>query len=546
MTSQSNLNPLPDTNFLAFVAHALDVANNTEKRQRPERDCAQKRAQADILDSLAYIAVCEEKHHVVATAALLPGGSSTNRAGLEILVSENGTASQTVIDHLQSVLDRLILIRKQAEPLFPKSRLSPRFPEWIDGDAPNLNAFERSLVDLEVSILRHSWKKLRRRATKDSQHVFATDTANDVCDPNAMDRVAPDQRPPLAKLQASTDEERELISEVVPALSVLARIIQTQAPTDNDVRSVRGMVLCLEIFRQKFEGNTKFMKNWNRYTRLRLESQQANIKKPPDFLRWLTKLTAIHRHYIRIANVAASNTLLGTLLVDRPVVKAVENTIPCLKLVVDHQRVEDVLRCTKCKIEASGQRTVGGLVKMLADTLNLEYKDETLVVEKPAPVHGACKLLAATHGRAAIAYIGVSKQAPCAFCDIYFEAYRKATKTQIITGSADSDPHAGSRNQTPSAAPWAFPHLRVPELDTEIENHIRPHLLRKINEGWAQFGRPSRSSQSADVYDSDDDTRPIFGMCDEKAFRKKAMAEQRRQHEKRCAEYNSALGAKGG
>ncbi|EIW75108.1 hypothetical protein CONPUDRAFT_169532 [Coniophora puteana RWD-64-598 SS2] len=493
MTSQETSDLLSDTDYLAFVARALDEVNDAEKSQRKLQE-RKRHGEAAILDSLAYLAVCKPEKQVVATAALL----RKEDAGLRILVAENGEATEGVVEHLQNVLKLLALIREQAEPFLPEGSRSPRVQRWIADDSPI--PYEQSLINLEVLVIRHSWKKLGQRSTKDCRHANAIDTANDVCNPDALNSVDSTLRSCLQQVQAVTEAERKKISAMPVALEALAWTLDVETPNDAEVKRVRKLLMQLDNFRTTFEAKGDFLQNWNNYTRLQLISEGKTVRKRPDLIRWLSKLTSNRRHYHRLADITISNTLSATLLANHPVVVSVQNPLPRPRpFTVDDHQMGVILKGAECKIEPE-LGVVRGFIEKLAKLRNRPVTDGQLTFEGPAPVHCECKLLAAIHSRTAIQYIGVSKP-PCALCDIYFEAYRQATNTHIKFTS-------GSRSRT---SPWTCPQVGEPVLlDSTIEERVRSQLLRKINRGWDLFIRAFlSSSQSTDA--SEDNTGLWFG-----------------------------------
>ncbi|KAJ6538870.1 hypothetical protein DFH09DRAFT_1042040 [Mycena vulgaris] len=88
-------------------------------------------------------------------------------------------------------------------------------------------------------------------------------------------------------------------------------------------------------------------------------------------------------------------------------------------------------------------------------------------------VHCECRLLMKIHNSPTMPYIGVSKPS-CAFCDLYFSAYRDATKSPICT----RDTHG-------QTAAWTCPALvENPMLDSELRKQVSFKLLMKIQDDW--------------------------------------------------------------
>lgn len=127
----------------------------------------------------------------------------------------------------------------------------------------------------------------------------------------------------------------------------------------------------------------------------------------------------------------------------------------------------------------------------------------TAAVTTNIPVHCECNVLKAIHAKIpsklAIPYIGVSKLS-CAFCAIYFDAYRKVTGKRVYT--------RGTHDQTTD---WACASLveddsrsgidlkKFLETDTSIRACVCEKLREKIARGWDVYVTSPRNSQSTDA-----------------------------------------------
>ena len=106
-------------------------------------------------------------------------------------------------------------------------------------------------------------------------------------------------------------------------------------------------------------------------------------------------------------------------------------------------------------------------------------------------MHCACAVLVAIDddGRPAASYIGVSRR-PCAFCALYFAAYRDKTRTAMCTRDdyARGDP-----------GPWSAPSLSSDDgLDMQVRHAMCKNLLAIAKEKWrALVGRKHAQSTNA-------------------------------------------------
>ncbi|EGO19146.1 hypothetical protein SERLADRAFT_443685 [Serpula lacrymans var. lacrymans S7.9] len=154
--SQTTPSQYPNVNFLALISRVLDEANSKEKC---ELDSPVRIREAKILDSLASIGVWRAQKQVVAAASHFVEDSQHGGKSVVILIAENGPIDKRTVNHIQDVLSRLVTIHTyfREEGLSQDGTLSP-IQEYIS-IVPQ-SRFETGLLDLELAIIEHSWKKL--------------------------------------------------------------------------------------------------------------------------------------------------------------------------------------------------------------------------------------------------------------------------------------------------------------------------------------------------------------------------------------------------
>jgi hypothetical protein len=86
--------------------------------------------------------------------------------------------------------------------------------------------------------------------------------------------------------------------------------------------------------------------------------------KAPDVLHWLSKITAIREHCLRLADVATSTTL-SMLLLNNFEIKAVPNPVQQMFHSLDLQSLKRILVAAGCDVDEDPE-SAGEFLKMLA------------------------------------------------------------------------------------------------------------------------------------------------------------------------------------
>ncbi len=189
---------------------------------------------ASILDNLARLLVSGEEKGQVFAIAVVP---DTQRS--RFIIAENKLVPLDVRRHLTTMLQSLYETR-QLVLTYPKAQHSSAalaIPIPIPRDATD--PVHRKLLELEVSVFRHSWPKLRRRFTK----AHRDDVFTDIC--SAILSLDPDKRLPLSMLQQdglsvlSQSDRKQLgvIRHIVNQIRVL--LVPSTAPSDDVIHKMR-------------------------------------------------------------------------------------------------------------------------------------------------------------------------------------------------------------------------------------------------------------------------------------------------------------------
>ncbi|KAJ7636028.1 hypothetical protein DFH06DRAFT_1219764, partial [Mycena polygramma] len=475
-------NDFADPDFLAVVARGL--LNDLD--QVSHEDHTALRQQRVILDGLANLCVGEGRGQAVAiAAALLPGGTS-------IYVAQNGPVSSAVLEHLRHLLQRLKAVSGRAGP-----------PTHLFFEKPQ-SASEHALVNLEDAILEFAWPKLLQRLTKNQRDVNFNTVVLDVCGIAAEQRdLPPLQRDALAKLQASPCLDQKTLREIGVDLRNIKTILDTDPATRKKLYflALRALLESVHCFYQSVANHGEVFGIWNKFLEYRtlhpdLESPSTvvqepaekeptvTVKKEPDTLRWLQKLTSIRHHTLHVARLATAPRLVP--LLHNVEIIPINNQVNPKTIKMNEETLHDVLIASNCEIsQGAGEKNVKAYLETLARAAAATEKpDKEFHFRNPRPVHCECALLAALHDLPAIPYIGVSKRS-CGFCRLYFDAYGAVTGSIITT--------LGSHGR---ATAWRAPTIADPEINEQIRLRLATQLKARMKLGWNRLNRSSLNLQS--------------------------------------------------
>ncbi|KAJ7091984.1 hypothetical protein B0H15DRAFT_183500 [Mycena belliarum] len=480
-----------DPDYLAFVARGLGIDTPSDTVRS-----SVKSSVTDVLDSLAHILIAKPRQ-TVAVGAYVPTRADHAADALIVLIAENGPPNPETIQHLQDVLARLRRIRAAPPPPYLGTTVygTQIIPSYIPRNART--AFERELVDLEMAVLTYSHAKLHRRITKHDCHLAFAEAVGDMCGLPVEDRADDRddaERKLLADLQA-LEVNRPYLRRLDFCMQKLAAMPPPgSVPDELDIiRTVLHQVL---EDKMELAHKSTFLRMLNEYTQCRLAKKGKQVKKPPDVLQWLSKVITIVEHYHRITRIATIPTLAGRFLQGLKI-EGVPDPVPAplIPRALDRQTARKILEAADCDLGHDINKTVDGFLDTLAGAHAGPNAPEVRSADYQPSFHCESALLAQIHGRPAIPYIGVSKPS-CAFCSIFFDAYRAATSAgNIYTRS-------GHRQLTS----WACPVLHDdPALNATIREHVASALLSKIGSGWKRYRKAPSSSRSLAAAGDDHD-----------------------------------------
>ncbi|KZV67794.1 hypothetical protein PENSPDRAFT_754680 [Peniophora sp. CONT] len=464
-----------DINVLSIIARGLNEINGIPGRKEFSTfGYEAERRQARVLDSLAYLLVSREKQLVAVGLRLRDGGS-----GLELLVNEDGDALETTLDHLKDIVRRLREIHAELPLDDRPSRISWTYPSDTE------SCFERKVVRIECAVIKHSWQRLLRRFRKRSQYIDFMNTARDVCGLPAAERTditSEGDRDRLHALQTSKSPSRDDVENQLQAIESFVAISELPEFGDTQADDVRVLLHILNTWKEMVQRNNSY--------RHRLEKRQKATShvalgrhETSDVAHWLSKVTDIREHFLRVADVVASLKLLPILLhiVD---IKRVAGPVPTTSKRTLSLGYDELRRI----LDANDVGDVRKLFHDLRRIFNGTWVDdnENEFVLDPGSTHCECQILAQIHDRPAVPYIGISKLS-CARCDMYISVYRIKSRANINT--------RGTHGQVSS---WVFPSLGDSEKDSAIEKLVRARLLNTIRHGWDDYAQPSPEAAAAD------------------------------------------------
>lgn len=231
-----------DIDYLAFLVRGINKENSVWKQQEGGTDFGGKnnyinhspKHVAGVLDSLAYLAVNQERKHAVAVSALLPKGNSP----CKLIVAENSDVLPHASDHIRDIFERLadihgLFITTSLKCAHVKE-LQFKLEKHPGTETENL--INAKLIELEDCILAYSWPKIKQR-------FFKNDGNLSVRDLNWILRVQPpadaEKTPLLQSLQSiRTSPFMATLDQIVDAVCAI-RDILSSVPTPEYIGYLR-------------------------------------------------------------------------------------------------------------------------------------------------------------------------------------------------------------------------------------------------------------------------------------------------------------------
>ncbi|KAI0311469.1 hypothetical protein OF83DRAFT_1177545 [Amylostereum chailletii] len=493
MTSSSpSPNPL-DVNFLAALIGGLNENNTKDARREGQPDKSEEALsrQAIILDSLANLSICNQKKQVVAIAV------DINGAGAHLYVAENGTVDKRVVPILQDLISTLktVKVLAQANPNIDLGRSPAQRSVWdhifaINGEP---EPAQLELTKLESRLVKHSWYKIKRRLQKryDTFITFMEEVRGTSPDDLAWDQ---DDRDNFVALQSGAHQKRlDFIHSVVVAMQ---ETFTEGPPTEGGGGVILALIQELHSEFKKLLDHEKkclfphpFFIACEAYLALRGKEQRLSMK------RWLTKLVAVHVHFLLVVNLVGSITLAPFL--DNVKISIVPPSTSDLEIKVDYERLQDVVRAGRWKRRPDPPKSsteeedpavsllpndplrvfLGELDQRLPRPPNTKQSTAAVPTSSPpdvvartykdSKVHCECSLIAYLHKRSItpIPYIGVSKLS-CYLCNAYISAHSQSTSFPVTT--------LGCHSQV--AASWICP----PTASDDVKERLTKVILDKL------------------------------------------------------------------
>lgn len=212
----------PDWLFLLLRAlRELDSRRSSEWRTSGEDDLLKQRS-APLLDSLARLLVSEERHQTVAVA-FKPSIQQRQAPTFFVAQYSSSEDPQKLKNYLLFLASQLRKVRE----VMLSSHDAPSSPEPGIEYGP-LHAAQQTG---EIVALNHSWKKIKRRFTKDDRYKTFLSLVADVLEGEPADqRTGCDdmERRTLKALQGCPAADRECLSHVGEGIAYIRDVLFSQ------------------------------------------------------------------------------------------------------------------------------------------------------------------------------------------------------------------------------------------------------------------------------------------------------------------------------
>lgn len=159
--------PATDPDRLVFFLNGSNAASIPDSRH--PRDHRTLRAWG-ILDSLARLLVNEKQTFAI---AVVPDIHQAR-----FIIAENNLVPPEVRNHLSAILQSLYAAR-QLVLAYPGAQCSPPPALVIPIPRDTTDPLHRKLLELEVSVFRHSWPKMRKRLFKSRRDETFTEVCSE-------------------------------------------------------------------------------------------------------------------------------------------------------------------------------------------------------------------------------------------------------------------------------------------------------------------------------------------------------------------------------
>ncbi|RPD60404.1 hypothetical protein L226DRAFT_615867 [Lentinus tigrinus ALCF2SS1-7] len=435
-----------DPDHLAFFlseTHERKWAYTRHTNPRPE-DRRIHRATL-VIDSLARLLVDEESGQVFALSILPP---STTQQFTRVIVSANKIVPDQALAHVVYLLESFYHVRQSvrkrrgSDDKFAVPCHIPR-----DTDDPILS----NLVDIEATIYRYSWAKMRRRLTKYASNVAFEQICDAVMAPDDANRQALSQALEDGELQLQNPILQEDVGLLRKLIAKLDKQLAGPPSSDEAVHDVRWTLAALASVVESLPKESNLFGAFSTIQTRVLRGERV------DFAHWMDKVLSTHKDFRQLVKIASSRTLEDILTRTVLASKTTPSPLPAQVSIT-----ADTLRRALGSAEVSEEILNGFLA-------NKFYYKNGQTVDIDGRIHCECAVLVELDkqwraGEAIIPFIGMSKLS-CSLCSYYFDAYREVTPQNIRT--------RGSRDEM---VPW-----RCPTLEDEIDDEaVREKLCVRL------------------------------------------------------------------
>ncbi|EIW58739.1 uncharacterized protein TRAVEDRAFT_65024 [Trametes versicolor FP-101664 SS1] len=461
-----------DPDYLCALAFSLNDRNPDRRNvvDRPLKNGESKRAA--VLDALARLLVHKGRDQVVAV------GAGLNAGHVEFYVTENTAVSPLTVPHLHNICTRLIDIRAtiQASPDHAAILRTISSPVHLKADTAE-SAFA-SLRGLQLSLVSHSIERIQARFTKLHWPNKVDHVLTCIIGPPAKTRVdlSERERRALEELQASTIVQLS-VRQLGDAVQLIRESIDQGS--NYDVDKVRRACIALATVVNTIPAHT--MVSFDQFIFAYVNRIHEPPRKSPNMAKWLKKVSFVIAEYRSLLKILTTPSL-SALFGDHVVIHSVVNRPPRRAFVTNLEIGNITTTFDDLGFNARNFKNIQDLVVEVAHLANHT---------KVKLVHCECALLCHLDqlGQAMLPYIGVSKLS-CAFCDMYFDCYRRNKESEVRT--------RGTYGQTTA---WMWPDL--PDdgpIRTMFCRKLRLYLQERLEDAKAQ-SRASMDSQSTSASD---------------------------------------------
>lgn len=241
-----------DPDRLVWFLKGSDADNTAGSRRAPvdDYDHTPRNSRATgIFDCLARLLV-HDRGQVFAVAVV----PDTQQA--RYIIAENTAVTNRIQEYLRDTVLRSLYETRKLVLAYPGAQASSPppglvIPTPIPRDTTD--PVHRKLLELEVSVFRHSWPKIRKRFTKADRDVVFVDICSAILSPDPEKRLPPDvlEEDGLSVLSPSDRQQLIHIRHIVSEIRVL--LVPSTAPSDEGIHRMRVLTAGMAKLRQDMQ-----------------------------------------------------------------------------------------------------------------------------------------------------------------------------------------------------------------------------------------------------------------------------------------------------